>query len=96
MPTTEELAQSCQHQLQWVKTFQGAGIPTTAQGLLLRFTDGGEFKLMVLRTKRPKKYYNYSDKCWVNRRDKQAVEERFCILEHADENYIPPLLQRVA
>jgi hypothetical protein len=40
--------------------------------------------------------YNYSDSCWVNRKDKQAVEERFRILEQADENDIPLLLERAA
>src|SRR6266849_325195 len=65
MPTTEQefvmtlqsiLATTCREQLQWVKTFLGAGIPTESQGLLLRFTDDSEFKLVVLRTKRPKTY----------------------------------------
>lgn len=64
MPTTEEeLVMSVQHmlaqsslQLQWVKTFQAAGIPTIAQGLLLRCTNSSEFKLVVLRTKRPRTY----------------------------------------
>ena len=40
--------------------------------------------------------FNYTDRCWVSRKDKQAVEERFCILEQADENNIPPLLARAA
>jgi len=65
MPTTEEevvmmfqhiLATACQGQLQWVKTLQGADIPTNAQGFLLHFTNGTEFQCLIVRTKRPKTY----------------------------------------
>ena len=38
--------------------------------------------------------FNYTDRCWVGRKDKQAVEERFRLLEQADETDIPPLLKR--
>jgi hypothetical protein len=37
--------------------------------------------------------FNYTDRCWVSRRDRQAVEERFRILEQADANDIPQLLK---
>ena len=37
--------------------------------------------------------FNYSEQCWVSRKDKQAVEERFRILEQADEEEIPQLLK---
>lgn len=63
MPTTEEelvmtvqhiLAQFCRPQLQWIKTFRGANFPTDSHGLLLRLTNGSEFQLIVVRTKRPR------------------------------------------
>jgi hypothetical protein len=37
--------------------------------------------------------FNYTDRCWVSRNDQQAVEERFRILEEADEDDIPQLLK---
>jgi hypothetical protein len=37
--------------------------------------------------------FNYTDRCWVSRKDKHSVEERFRILEQADEGDIPPLLK---
>lgn len=40
--------------------------------------------------------FNYTDRCWVSRKDRQAIEERFRILEQAGENDIPPLLKRTA
>jgi hypothetical protein len=40
--------------------------------------------------------YNYTDRCWVSRKDRRAIEERFRILEEADEHDIPPLLTRAA
>lgn len=38
--------------------------------------------------------FNYSDRCWVDRTDAEAVEERFRILEQTDEGDIPPLIER--
>jgi hypothetical protein len=38
--------------------------------------------------------YNYSPQCWVDRNDVEAVEERFRILEQADETDIPALIER--
>lgn len=35
--------------------------------------------------------YNYTDECWVDARDEDAVEERFAILEQADITGIPDL-----
>lgn len=64
MPTTEIelvmmlqhiLATACRGELRWIKSLQGADIPTTAPGLLLRFRDGSEFQLTVLRTRRSKR-----------------------------------------
>ena len=40
--------------------------------------------------------FNYSDRCWVDREDAEAVEERFRILEQADEADIPALIGRQA
>ena len=63
MPTEEELVMTVQHilaqscrELQWIKTFRGANLPTQSQGLLLRFTNGSESHLVVVRTKRPRTY----------------------------------------
>lgn len=36
--------------------------------------------------------FNYSDRCWVSRNDPQAVEERFRIVEEADEYGVLHLL----
>ncbi len=38
--------------------------------------------------------YNYSPKCWVDRTDAEAIEERFKIMEDADETVIPALIER--
>lgn len=38
--------------------------------------------------------FNYSDRCWVDRADAEAVEERFKIIEDADETNIPALIER--
>lgn len=39
--------------------------------------------------------FNYSDRCWVDRNDEEAVEERFAIFEVADPADIVPILERV-
>lgn len=38
--------------------------------------------------------YNYTENCWVDMRDKEAVEERFKILENADIDEISSLLSK--
>jgi hypothetical protein len=38
--------------------------------------------------------FNYSDRCWVDRTDAEAIEERFKIMEDADETHIPALIER--
>lgn len=38
--------------------------------------------------------HNYSPQCWVDRTDAEAVEERFKIMEDADETDIPALIER--
>jgi hypothetical protein len=38
--------------------------------------------------------FNYSLECWVGRDDADAIEERFRILENADEADIPALIER--
>jgi hypothetical protein len=37
--------------------------------------------------------FNYTDRCWVSRKDKQAIEERFCMLEQLDGYGIVELLK---
>ncbi len=39
--------------------------------------------------------FNYTDACWVARSDKDAIEERFAIMEQADPCDIISLLDRV-
>jgi hypothetical protein len=39
--------------------------------------------------------FNYTDRCWVDRSDEEAVEERFAIFEEADPADIVPILERV-
>jgi hypothetical protein len=39
--------------------------------------------------------FNYTDRCWVDRCDEGAVEERFAIFEAADPADIVPILERV-
>ena len=38
--------------------------------------------------------FNYSDRCWVDRDDAEAIEGRFRIVEQADEGDIPALIER--
>ncbi len=38
--------------------------------------------------------FNYTERCWVPRNDSEAVEERFRIMEQADEGDIPALIER--
>jgi hypothetical protein len=39
--------------------------------------------------------FNYTDRCWVDRSDEEAVEERFAIFEEANPDDIVPILERV-
>lgn len=36
--------------------------------------------------------FNYTEKCWVDINDSDAVEERFCLIEEADPNGVVSLL----
>ena len=38
--------------------------------------------------------FNYTDQCWVSRKDPAAIEERFQILEDADASEVVTLIKR--
>jgi len=37
--------------------------------------------------------YNYTPEVWVPRKDKEAVEARFCLMEDSDDDTIIPLIE---